>query len=463
MASSSDLSTIAALATAPAPAGIAVVRVSGARTRQALKALFRSKSSVTEHPRTLQLGRIIDHESGAEIDTAMAVFMPAPHSYTGEDVAEFQFHGSPALVQKVLRSLFAYGISPAEPGEFTKRAFLNGKIDLVQAEAVSDLVNATSDEALRLANEQLKGRFSKIVDTIGEPLRDALAEIEARIDFPDEDIEPQALESLIKVIEDSRNKLENLLDTYQYGQVVRDGFRVLLCGKPNAGKSSLLNGLLGTERAIVTPVSGTTRDLIEEAATFAGYRFVFCDSAGLTDSQDPVEKIGIELARERLGWADLVLFIVDASDSDASWRAVLETIKPKARKIWMVTNKIDLNPAAFASFFCDSSICAQNFFLSVKTRNGFDALVDALVEEVRASSADKSHANQVVTNERHRVCLSTSYDALTHSLNALKTKLPTELVASELRIALHALEELVGKTYTEDILGRIFSKFCIGK
>jgi tRNA modification GTPase len=463
MASSSDLSTIAALATAPAPAGIAVIRVSGTRTRQALKVLFRSKASVTEHPRTLQLGRIIDHETGAEIDTAMAVFMPGPHSYTGEDVAEFQFHGSPALVQKVLRSLFAYGISPAEAGEFTKRAFLNGKIDLVQAEAVSDLVNATSDEALRLANEQLKGRFSEIIDTIGEPLRNTLAEIEARIDFPDEDIEPHALDALIRVVSDARTRMEDLLNTYQYGQVIRDGFRVLLCGKPNAGKSSLLNELLGTERAIVTPVSGTTRDLIEESATFAGFRFVFCDSAGLTDSQDPVEKIGIELARERLAWADLVLFVVDAADTDASWRAVLETIRPKARKIWMVTNKIDLNPSAFASFFCDSSICAQNFYLSVKTRNGFDALVDALVEEVKASSSDKSHANQVVTNERHRICLTTSYDAVTRSLTALQTKMPTELVASELRIALNAMEELVGKTYTEDILGRIFSKFCIGK
>jgi tRNA modification GTPase len=238
---------------------------------------------------------------------------------------------------------------------------------------------------------------------------------------------------------------------------------VLLCGKPNAGKSSLLNVLLGTERAIVSPISGTTRDLIEESATYEGYRFVFCDSAGLSQSEDPVEKIGVELAKERLAWADLVLFVVDAGDTDNSWRTVLESVKPKSKKIWMVTNKIDLNSNAFATHFCESSLCAQNFYLSVKNKSGFDALISALVDEVRGGSTDTGQANQVVTNERHRICLAHCADALERALAAIQQKMPIELVSSELRLALHSLEELVGKTYTEDILGRIFSKFCIGK
>ncbi|MBX7142987.1 MAG: tRNA uridine-5-carboxymethylaminomethyl(34) synthesis GTPase MnmE [Oligoflexia bacterium] len=458
-----ESSTIAALATAPAPAGIAVIRVSGPRTRLALKAIFKAAHDPTDDPRRLVFGRIIDYKSGDEIDNALAVFMPGPHSYTGEDVAEFQFHGSPALVEKILQSLFAYGISPAEPGEFTKRAFLNGKLDLVQAEAIADLINATSEHSLKIAGEQLKGRFSEAVNKIGEPLRDALAELEAHIDFPEEGIEPKQSEGLVQAMSDARTKIAELLKTYAYGQVVKDGFRVLLCGRPNAGKSSLLNLILGNQRAIVSPVSGTTRDLIEEQAVIGGYRFVFCDSAGLRDSQDPVERIGVELARERIPWADLVLFVVDASEKGEEWKTTIQSLSGKARKIWMITNKIDINPQAFGTFFCESHICAQNFYLSVKTGAGFDALTEALVEEVKSSSADRAQASQIVTNERHRACLTSAHEALGRAIDAGRRAFPLEIVSAELRIALQSLQEIVGKTYTEDILGRIFSKFCIGK
>lgn len=461
--SQSESTTIAALATAPAPAGIAVIRVSGPRTRLALKTIFKASHDPTSDPRRLVFGRIIDYKSSEEIDHALAVFMPAPHSYTGEDVAEFQFHGSPALVEKILQSLFAYGVSPAEPGEFTKRAFLNGKLDLVQAEAIADLINATSEHSLKIAGEQLKGRFSEAINKLGEPLRDALAELEANIDFPEEGIQPTQSENIVQAMSNARAKIGEFLKTYSYGQVVREGFRVLLCGRPNAGKSSLLNLILGNQRAIVSAVSGTTRDLIEEQAIIGGYRFVFCDSAGLRDSQDPVEKIGIELARERIPWADLVLFVVDASETGEDWKRTLESLRGKAKKIWMITNKIDVNPNAFGTFFCDSMLCAQNFYLSVKTGAGFEALTDALVEEIKSSSADRSQANQVVTNERHRACLMAAHEALGRAIDAGRRAFPLEIVSAELRIALNSLQEIVGKTYTEDILGRIFSKFCIGK
>ncbi len=455
--------TIAALATAPAPAGIAVVRVSGPEVKTALRVLFRSKKSPVDHHREMIFGDLIDHKTSSVIDHALAVYMPGPHSFTGEDVAEFQFHGSPLLVQKVLRSLFAFGVVPAEPGEFTKRAFLNGKLDLVQAEAIAELINATSEQALRVAGEHLKGRFSDSIELLGEPLRDSLAEIEATIDFPDEDIEPKKLTKIRESIVRAHEQINALLHTYSFGQVLREGYRVLLCGRPNAGKSSILNLLLGRPRAIVSEVSGTTRDLIEESALLGGYKFVFCDSAGLTETENTVEKIGVQLAKERIPWADLILFIVDATDTGTEWNTILEYLRQHAKKIWMVTNKIDLNPEAFSTFFCDSTICAQNFYISAKTKDGSEALIAALIEEIKRGIGGNEDGSNIVTNERQRSCLNRAHEALTQCQKIIDEKLPLEIISADLRRALSALEEIIGKTHTEDILGRIFSKFCIGK
>ena len=456
-------STIAALATSPAPAGIAVVRFSGPKTAQVLRALFRARHDPTADPRRLILGELVDFQSGAMIDRALAVYMPGPNSFTGEDVGEFQFHGSPLLVQKVLRSLYSFGIMPAEAGEFTKRAFLNGKMDLVQAEAIADLIEATSEQALKVASDHLQGRFSQSITTLGEPLRSALAEIEASIDFPEEGIEPKKLDQIMLVVRDCAAEIQRLLQTYSYGQVVREGFRVLLCGRPNVGKSSILNLLLGNDRAIVSEISGTTRDLIEESAIIEDFRFIFCDSAGLTDTRDTVEEIGIARARDRIAWADLVMFIADATDKSESWRQTIEEVRPAARKIWMVTNKIDLNPSAIGAIFCDSSTCAQNFYLSAKTGAGLDSLLRALVEEVRSNMGDAGEANNIITNERHRACLVRALESLEHAIDVAEAHLPLELLSAELRLALTTLEEMVGKTYTEDLLGLIFSRFCVGK
>lgn len=459
----SEIWTIAALATPPAPAGVAVIRISGPATRRALRALFRAKKDPISHARLLILGDIIDFKTQQVIDKALAFFMPGPHSFTGEDVAELQFHGSPLLVQKILRSLYAFGISPAEPGEFTKRAFINGKLDLVQAEAIADLINATSDQALKIAGEHLQGRFSSAILDIGEPLRDVLAQLEATIDFPEEDIEPEALDSLSKEVQGVHDQLDKLLQSYAYGQVVKEGFRVLLCGRPNAGKSSILNALLGKSRAIVTDVSGTTRDILEEEMNLGGYRFIFCDSAGIRESDDTVEKIGIELAKEKVPWADLVMLIVDATDVDHEYKEVLEYLRGRAKNIWMVTNKIDLNPQAIGTFYCDSSTCQQNFYLSARTRAGFDGLVSALCDEVGSNLSYSSDSGVIVTSERHRLCLERAREALKNFRDAMKLGHPPEILAAELRLGLSALEEIIGKTITEDILGRIFSKFCIGK
>ena len=460
--SSSD-STIAALATAPFPAGLAVIRVSGPKAKRALKAVFQSSRDPVSDPRRMTFGDLVDSKSNEVIGDALAVFMPGPHSYTGEDVAEFQFFGSPLLVQKILRLLFGIGINPAEPGEFTRRAFINGKIDLVQAEAIAELANATSEHALKIAGEHLKGRFSGVIEELGEPLRDTLAELEASLDFPEEEIEPQRIEEIEKTLELTRGGIETLIQTYNYGHVMREGYRVLLCGLSNVGKSSLLNMLLNKERAIVSDVSGTTRDLIEEEVILGGYRFVFCDSAGIRETRDKVEKIGVDLAVDKIEWADLVMFVVDATDQSNDWQKVLELLRGRARRIWMVTNKIDLNPGAIGKLFCESKTCAQNFYLSAKTRSGLAELTQALADEVERSLPDRAHSSQVVTNERQRNCLVKAGEALARSVEAIHNSMPLEIVSAEIRGALSVMEELIGKTYTEDILGRIFSKFCVGK
>lgn len=458
-----DIATIAALATAPAPAGIAVVRISGPNTKLALRSLFRSKQSPVDKPRTLIYGELIDYKLNSVIDHALAVFMPNPLSFTGEDVGEFQFHGSPLLVEKVLRSLYAFGIVPAEPGEFSKRAFLNGKIDLAQAEAIADLINASNERALKLASEQLHGRLSKAIEEIGEPLRDVLAEIEARIDFPEEEIEPETISALKLKLEKCREEVSALLESYSYGHTLKEGYRVLLCGAPNAGKSSILNLLLGKDRVIVSEISGTTRDIIEEEAILSNYKFVFCDSAGIRETDDVVEKMGIELALDKIGWADLVVLVTDASDKSQSWQKVLDYLRGKAKEIWMLVNKIDIAPEAIGTIYCDSSTCSQNFYISAITRDGIEAFVQALVDQVKSSSPAQSESNNIITNERHRNCLENAAKHLDSALRNIEAKQYNEIISADARNALNSLQEIVGITYTEDILGRIFSKFCIGK
>lgn len=456
--------TIAALATAPAPAGVAVVRVSGPRVQLVLKSIFRGKKDPVRMPRTLVFGDIIDFKTGSTIDTGLAVFMPAPWSFTGEDVGEFQFHGSPVLVQRVLRSLYAYGVQPAAAGEFSKRAFLNGKMDLAQAEAIADVIQAKSDEELRFAGEQLRGRLSQAVMQVGEPLRDVLAELEATIDFPEEDISPDSLDAIAARAAVARAKIEQLLSTYSFGSLVKGGVRVLLCGRPNSGKSSLLNLVLGKRKAIVSSISGTTRDLIEDEATLAGHKFVFCDSAGIRETSDQIESIGVELAKERIPWADIVLCVVDATDKGVEWRETLELLHSRNKKVWMVVNKIDLNQQALMDFAPYASLCEQNFFISAKTGDGIGVLIEALVEDVAKQLPDAGELGEVITNERHRDCLQRAEAALASCVDGIQSKsVPLSILAADLKEALSALDEIVGKTYTEDILGRIFSKFCIGK
>jgi tRNA modification GTPase len=460
-----DVTTIAALATAPVPAGVAVVRISGPDTRAVVRKVFRGKHSPTGAPRELLFGTFVDSASGERIDSGLAVFMPGPASFTGEDVAEFQCHGSPVLVKKLLRAIYACGVLPAPAGEFTRRAFLNGKLDLAQAEAIADVVHSKGEEELRFAEEQLHGRLSSVLSEIGEPLRDTLAEIEASIDFPEEDINPDTLETLKKRAESGLERIEGMLATYDFGSLVRDGVRVLLCGRPNSGKSSLLNRLLGKERAIVSDISGTTRDLIEDHATIDGHSFIFCDSAGIRETEDHVEKIGVELAKERLSWADIVLFVVDVTDAEqALLEETLTILCKESDRVWLVLNKVDLSSGEDKHESSLSARCASTRRLSAKTGEGIEELMDELVSHIERAAPAHGDTGETITNERHRDCLRRAANSLRECGGLLDTEVaPLSIVGTEVRQALEALDEIVGKTYTEDILGRIFSKFCIGK
>ena len=389
--------------------------------------------------------------------------MPGPNSFTGEDVAEFQFHGSTLIAQRILRSLYTLDIRAAEPGEFSKRAFLNGKLDLLQAEAIADLISATSDRALSVATEQLQGRLSRSVSAVAEPLRQALTEIEASLDFAEEEIEPEAPPRLLPLLQQTDAALSELIQSYAYGHIIRDGFRVLIAGRPNAGKSSLLNALLQKPRAIVTPVPGTTRDLIEESLTLQGYRLVLCDSAGITETTDQVEAVGVSLAKERLAWADLVLYVVDANAAAQSEEQLLALIAGKNSQVWLVLNKIDLVSQTRIAALLDSTLSRRQFAISAVLGSGLTVLKSALIEELERRRLEAAQLNALITNERHRSCFVKAQESAARAAAAISAKLPAEIVAAEMSLALSALEEIVGKTTPEEILNRIFSKFCIGK
>ncbi|NBW40301.1 tRNA uridine-5-carboxymethylaminomethyl(34) synthesis GTPase MnmE [bacterium] len=465
---SADLSlapqhSIAALATAPAPAGVAVIRVSGTQSKSAVKALFRSRLSPIEHPREMCFGSILNHKNGDIIDHGLCVYMPGPRSFTGEDIVEFHAHGSPLIAKRILQSLFAFGITPAEPGEFTKRAFLNGKIDLVQAEAIGELISATSESALRIASDNLAGKLSRFIEHIAEPLRDLLAEVQASLDFPEEDISPSQISEMHESLTKVQSDLHQLLESFTVGKRMREGYKILLCGPPNAGKSSLLNALLGRARALVSDVSGTTRDFIEEECILGHHRFVICDSAGITETDDAVEKLGIELSLEKLKWADLVLLVIDATEEYPDIEALTRLVGKDAKNIWMLTNKVDKNKSAIGQYYCDRDVCKQNFYLSVKTADGLDALRNALIEEVEGSQQNFSESNSILTQARQAHLVERAIFHLHTAAQALAHETGLEFVSEELRLALLQLEEIVGRTFTEDLLGRIFSKFCIGK
>jgi tRNA modification GTPase len=450
--------TIAAIATPIGEGGLAVVRLSGARAFAIADACFqpagKSSLAVSAAPtHTIQFGKITRH--GQVIDEVLLAVLRAPRTFTREDTVEISCHGGLLPAKLVLDTLLENGARLAEPGEFTRRAFLNGRIDLAQAEAVADLIHSRTELALAAANEQLAGKLSQRINRLRDDLMHTLAHVEAHIDFPDEDIAPDTKSQLLRRLENGVAFMDELLNTAGEGQLLRRGIRAAIIGRPNAGKSSLLNQLLGHERAIVSHIPGTTRDTIEETANIRGLPVVFIDTAGLRESQDEIEREGIRRSRRSLAGAELILHVLDASEplsaADASYLAEFA-----AKKRILVRNKADL-PVKLA-------LPAESKVVDVCCLNGqgIEALKDAIKSLVWAGEIN-AEMLQVAINSRHQDALHRARAATQAAAGALRADATLELVAMELRIAANAVGEIVGKTTTEDLLDSIFSTFCIGK
>ncbi|TSA34849.1 MAG: tRNA uridine-5-carboxymethylaminomethyl(34) synthesis GTPase MnmE [Verrucomicrobiaceae bacterium] len=436
--------TIAAISTPPGEGAVALIRISGPGAIEILEKVFEAESHLPV-PRRATLGRIA--ENGAAVDQVLATVFPAPASYTGENMAEIGCHGGILLAAHILELILRQGARAAEPGEFTQRAYLNGKLELTRAEAVMDLISARTPLALRAAAEQLQGRIGEEADAIRAGILEIVAHLEAWIDFPEEGIDPAAGESLLTMISAAGDRIASLLATAESGRVLREGVRVAIVGPPNAGKSSLLNRLLGMERAIVSPIPGTTRDTIEEAACLRGILFRLTDTAGLRETTDPVEREGVARARRTIEQADLVLHVVDAS-IDFQEPALRE------REI-LVANKVDLVPGG-------ERLPAAAIGVSSKTGEGFPELVEAMLRETCGShlSAGQSLAS---VNARHKTLLESAASSLKAATALLESGAPPEIPAIELRTALDAVGRITGSADTEEILEEIFGRFCIGK
>lgn len=448
--------TIAAISTPLGEGGLAVIRLSGPQAVSVADQCFKGKvplASVASH--TLHYGHIVHH--GQPIDEVMAAVMRAPRTFTREDVVEISCHGGILTTKQVLDVLLAAGARLALPGEFTKRAFLNGRIDLTQAEAVIDLIHARTALSVAAAQDQLAGKLSAKIGLLRDDLMHALAHIEAHIDFPEEDIAPDTRMTLIQKLSQSIQFITKLLCTAHEGQILRRGIRVAIIGRPNTGKSSLLNELLGRDRAIVSPIPGTTRDTIEETADIRGLPFNFIDTAGLRHSSDPIEREGIRRSHESIDKAEVIILLLDGSEPMTAEDA--EQIKRYTdRPCLVVVNKADL-PVRLELPADVANSCIR---ISCTTGIGIESLKDQLKAMVWSGDVDADMA-QVMINSRHQNALLRAQKAVESTISGLRDNMSLELTAMDLRIAVNAVGEIVGKTATDDLLESIFSQFCIGK
>jgi tRNA modification GTPase len=441
--------TIAAPATAPGEAGIAVIRVSGPEALAAAGALF---DRPLRDRRTV-FGHVRDPETGEVVDEAVGILMRAPRSFTREDVVELHCHGSALVMQRVMALLLRRGVRAAEPGEFTLRAFLSGRIDLARAEAVLDVIQARTHAAQRVAMASLRGRVSAAVGEIREDLLAALAYLVARIDFPDEDV-PE--EDVAPALERAARAIERLLAGAQTGALYRTGARVALIGPPNAGKSSLLNRLLREDRAIVTPVAGTTRDTLAEAMNLHGIPVVLTDTAGLSASAEPIEAMGVERTRRAAADADALLIVLDRSRPAPVIVSELVALA-EGRPALVALNKSDLPPA-----LASDGLPAPVVTVSALRGDGIDALETALYELLTRQAAP-GEAEVLIANPRHGAALDRALAQIRAALEGLSCSLAEDFISIDVRAALDALGEITGETAGDDVLDAIFKRFCIGK
>ena len=449
---------IAAIATGKVPCAIGILRLSGPGCAEVAGQVFRPHSGrelKDSPPHKLVLGTVTDRK-GRIIDEALGVYCPAPHSYTGEDTVELQCHGSPAMLSAALEALFAKGARQAGPGEFTKRAFLNGQLDLTQAEAVIDLIDAESAEAAANAAGQLGGALQRRIDPIYDAMTDLCSHFHAVLDYPDEDIEDFQIPELSSVLQNSKSALRKLLATYDRGKHLKHGVKTVLLGRPNAGKSSLLNALAGYDRVIVTEIAGTTRDTVEEPVRLGSVLLRLTDTAGIREAGDPIEAMGVERSEQAAREAELALFVCDSSQSlNEEDRRAMEAALKAPRSI-AVLNKSDLPQRVEASELPFPHV------LSLSAQTGEN--LQALQELVEAWYGGESHCDgSVLTNARQFGAISHAADAIDRAERSLLLGLTPDAVLTDVEEAMTALGEVTGRIVREDITNRIFERFCVGK
>lgn len=450
--------TISAIATPPGEGGIGIVRISGAQAFEIARKLFTPLPTEIQSHR-IYVGTIVDPNTSEHVDRALLLSFRAPRSYTGEDVVEFSCHGGMVLLRRVLKLTLQHGARLAQPGEFTLRAFLNGRLDLAQAEAVADLVRARTESAQRLAMRQHEGELSHAIHAIRDELVGVLAQVEAYLDFSD-DIGEMDYGYLSEQLRQLIARCQSLLATARYGRLTREGAMVVIAGRPNVGKSSLMNALLGEDRAIVTDIPGTTRDVIKESIQIHGIPVQLWDTAGLRDTEDLVERFGVERTHRSLQDADLILFLLSAPEGFTEEDRRLLNRVPQERAL-LVWNKCDLlSEQALADLA--QQLSSPALAVSALTGWNLQRLVDAIGERLLGSDW-LTPEGAVVTNERHQIALQGAIDSLQQALQSAQSALPAELISVDLRGALDALGLITGETVTEDIVERIFSDFCIGK
>jgi tRNA modification GTPase len=455
--------TITAIATPMGEGGLSVIRVSGPNALAFASALFHPASGADLKeliPQRVYFGEILDPKSDTIVDEVLLTYFKAPKSFTAEDVVEISAHGGLFVTTKILALFEDQGARLAEPGEFTRRAFLNGRIDLSQAEAVTDVIHAQSDRALRSALAQLKGNLSTQLNDWFERLLAVLAQLEASIDFSEEGLEFQKRATSLAEIQAIQKDIEALVQTYRQGKIFREGAHVVLLGKPNVGKSSLLNALLNEDRAIVTPTPGTTRDTLEERMRIRDIHINIIDAAGLRQNPESIEKEGIKRAKAALERADLALVVFDSSNAlDKNDDLLIREVVDKPHRVLL--NKSDLNAQLDVRALQEKFPGAEFIRLSAKNGNGLNELLESIYQFVVGDSS--LNETLVITRERHRQCLDAANNALIKSCASLEQNLSEEFVAVDIQVAMDRLALILGKTFEDDLLDQIFGEFCIGK